>query len=371
MAFDWNIHGFVSMQSQTGFTGPLAAPQLSLFSQPADAPVGDGSIKRIEQVKAPCRTSEKLMTVLEEITGWKSEFQETSASYRNRAQSELENVPAQGTFSIVDMSADWPANQFTAHRGKCDQLVGLLGDLVGELQTAKLELSRVRSAMAALPGESLTTQDEHEILVDSFVPKFGRVETGNVSFGSTSSSSRSSSSRTTDCDDEFEVLQELGGANGKLVPPPFAGWTLGGTTGIVEDTYLDWLVDGQERIAISVGKIESAYGDGDQQSVLKVEPLTSEFRVAARGDLKAFYHWDAAAMRIDLVGPSTNWKRLGVGDAIIACTKPDLDLNSVLAELESEQAEDQKALNADAIAQVVNSQSGSSQRTLVLQRGNS
>jgi len=169
MAFDWNIHGF----------------------------------------KAPCLTSEKLMTVLEEITGWRSEFQETSASYRNRAQSDLENVPAQGTFSIVDMSADWPANQFTAHRGKCDQLVGLLGDLVGELQSAKLELTKVRSAIAA------------------------------------------SSSNTTTCDDEFEVLQQLGGADGKLVPPPFAGWQLGGTTGIVEDTYLDWLVDDQERIAIS------------------------------------------------------------------------------------------------------------------------
>lgn len=359
------------MQSQTGFVGPLAAPQLSLFSPPAEVPAGEGSIKRIEQVKAPCLTSEKLMTVLEEITGWRSEFQETSASYRNRAQSDLENVPAQGTFSIVDMSADWPANQFTAHRGKCDQLVGLLGDLVGELQSAKLELTKVRSAIAVLQGESPATQDDDEILVDSFVPKFGRVDTGNVSFGSRSSSSSSSSSNTTTCDDEFEVLQQLGGADGKLVPPPFAGWQLGGTTGIVEDTYLDWLVDDQERIAISVGKIESAYGDGDQQAVLKVEPLTSEFRVAVRGDLRAFYHWDAAASQIGLVGPSTNWIPLGVGDAIIACTKADLDLGSVLAGLESEQAEHQKELNADAIAQVVNGQSGSTERTLVLQRGNS
>ena len=355
------------MQSQTGFSQPLAAPQLSLFSPPEKALISDGSIKRIEQVKAPCRTSEKLMTVLEEITGWKSEFQETSASYRNRAQSDIENVPAQGTFSIVDMSADWPANQFTAHRGKCDQLVGLVGDLVGELQSAKLELSRVRSAMAALPGESLSTPDEEEILVDSFVPKFGRIETGNVSFDSEPSSGSSySGSRTADCDDEFEVLQELGGANGKLVPPPFAGWTLGGATGIVEDMYLDWLVDGQERIAISVGKIESAYGDGDQQSVLKVEPLTSEFRVAARGDLKAFYHWDAAASQIGLVGPSTNWTRLGVGDAIIACTYADLNLDDVLAELGT----DPSKLDADAIAQAVTSQAGSSEQILVLQRGN-
>jgi len=72
-----------------------------------------------------------------------------------------------------------------------------------------------------------------------------------------------------------------------------------------------------------------------------------------------------------LVGPSTNWIPLGVGDAIIACTKADLDLGSVLAGLESEQAEHQKELNADAIAQVVNGQSGSTERTLVLQRGNS
>jgi len=169
---------FVSMQSHTGFSLPVSAPKLSLFSQPASATTEDGQLPP-EQVKAPCRTSEKLMEVLEEITGWKSEFQETSASYRKRSQPGMENEPAQGAFSIVDMSADWPANQFTAHRGKCDELVGLIDNLVGELQSDKLELSRVRSAMAVLPSETPSGASEDEVLVDSFVPKFGRVKTGN------------------------------------------------------------------------------------------------------------------------------------------------------------------------------------------------
>jgi len=183
-----------------------------------------------------------------------------------------------------------------------------------------------------------------------------------------SEASRSWDSSTSD--DEFEVLQDLGDASGKLVPPPFAGWSLGGTTGVVEDTYLDWLVDDQERIAISVGRIESAYGEGDQQAVLKVEPLTSEFRVASRGDLKAFYHWDAAASQLQVVEPSIGWTRLGVGDAIIASTNGGLDLSDVVAELESQSSQSDR-LTAELIADVVAKQSGNLERTLVLQRGNS
>jgi len=336
-----------------------------LFSLPTENQEGQTPV--VGQVKAPCHTSEQLMTVLEEITGWKSEFTETPLSYRNRAQDGMEDQPAQGSFSIVDMSADWPANQFTSHRGKCDQLVGLISDLVGELQSAKLELSRIRSAVAALPGETVTEQDD-EVLVDSFVPKFGRIEIGSVGFGSevgdySGKASFESGSRLQN--DEFEVLQELGE---ELVSPPFAGWSLGGTTGIVEDTYLDWLVDGQERIAISVGKIESAFGDGDRLTVLKVEPLTSEYRVAARGDLTAFYHWDAAATQIRLAEPSTQWTRLGVGDAIIASTNSNLDLDIIMAELESQPPTE---LTADTIAQAINQATGSSERTLVLKRGQS
>ncbi len=307
------------------------------------------------------------MTVLEEITGWKSEFIETPSSYRSRALEGMEHQPAQGTFSIVDMSADWPANQFTAHRGKCDQVVGLISDLVGELQSAKLELSRVRSAVAALPGETASEQDD-EILVDSFVPKFGRIETGNVGFGSSSVDGRKHIGKSSLSDpwsvedDEFEVLQGMGE---ELVPPPFAGWSLGGTTGIVEDTYLDWLVDDQERIAISVGKIESAFGDGDRRTVLKIEPLTSEFRAAAQGEISAFYHWDVAAMQIRLVEPSARWTRLGVGDAIIASTNSNLDLGSMLTELESQPA---NRLTAESIAEAINQTTGNCERNLVLRR---
>lgn len=347
---------FVLMLTQTGFSTSLGQPQLGLFTveqRDVGAPLA-------EPVKAPCRTSEKLMSVLEEITGWKAEFEESAASYRSRSQAGAENQPAQGTFSIVDMSADWPANQRTGHRGKCDQLVSLVGDLIGELQTAKLELSRVRSVMAVLPSDSAVALDD-EVLVDSFVPKFDRVETGNVRFDAQNACCPSN----TDCDDEFEVHQDLGESGGTLVSPPFAGWSLGGATGIVENTYLDWLVDGQERIAITVGKIESTYSDGDLRTVLEVEPLTSEFRVSTRGEIEVFYHLDVAGARIDRVKPSQQWTRLGVGEAIIASTNEDLDLAVVLSELQSQP---RAQFDADTIAQAVSRANGSSQRSLVLKR---
>ena len=344
------------MLTQTGISASLGQPQLGLFTVPQN----DSVAPLAEQVKAPCQTSEKLMSVLEEITGWKAEFQESGASYRNRSQAGSENQPAQGTFSIVDMSADWPAKQPTGHRGKCDQLVSLISDLVGDLQTAKQELSRVRSAMAAMPVESDAVLGD-EMLIDSFVPKFGRVETGNVGFNSQDTDCQSK----TDCDDEFGVRQDLGELGGKLVPPPFAGWSLGGATGIVENTYLDWLVDGQERIAISVGKIESSYGDGDLQTVLKVEPLTSEYRVSTRGEIEAFYHLDIAATRIERVKSDQQWTRLGVGDAIIASTNSDLDLDTVLSELGSSST---TQFDAEAIAQTIIKANGTCDRTLVLKR---
>lgn len=142
------------------------------------------------------------MSVFEEITGWKAEFEESGASFRRRSLERAEDIPAQGTFTIVDMSADWPANQFTAHRGKCDQLLSLVSDLVGELQSAKLELSRARSVIAAMPIESAGVPDD-EVLVDSFVPKFSRIETVNVGFDSQDTSSQSE----IDHEDEFIVVQ--------------------------------------------------------------------------------------------------------------------------------------------------------------------
>lgn len=187
-----------SMPTHTNCSATIGQPQLSLFS----VPKMDVSAPLAQQVKAPCRTSEKLMSLFEEITGWKAEFRESGASYRRRSQDVAQDLPAQGEFAIVDMSADWPANQFTAHRGKCDQLMNLVSDLVGELQSAKLELSCVRSAMAVMSNESAEVLDD-ELLVDSFVPKFSRVETGNVGFESQDTFGQSEK----DCEDEFTVVQ--------------------------------------------------------------------------------------------------------------------------------------------------------------------
>jgi len=144
------------------------APRLAVFTFPHTSPV------EALEVQAPCSTSGQLLELFEEITGWESKFEESNSSFKHRSQPGMAAEPAQGTFSIIDMSADWPANKLTSHRGKCDQIVGLISDLVSDLQAAKLELSKTRSALAAYSVEPVA--DPEEVLVDSFVPKYDRIE---------------------------------------------------------------------------------------------------------------------------------------------------------------------------------------------------
>ena len=60
-----------------------------------------------------------------------------------------DSIAGQGTFSIVDMSAQWPARKPTAHRAKCDQFVEHLDGLVSELQETKLKLAETQSLLEA------------------------------------------------------------------------------------------------------------------------------------------------------------------------------------------------------------------------------
>ena len=340
------------MQSQTD----SIPQQLTVFSLPGLQNAADLS------VKAPCPTTARMLELFEEITGWRAEFEESKASYRNRSQVGMENEPAEGTFSIVDMSANWPANKLTCHRGKCDQLVELVGELVADLQATKLELRRTRSAMAGFTPDPFV--DDDEILVDSFVPKFGRVETDHVTYQDQDAFVEFENSATTEADDEFEVCQELS-SGGTMVAPPFDGWALGGSTGIVGDVYLDWMVDQNERIAISVGKIESAFGNGDSESIIKVDPLTSEFRITSRGDLQSCYLWDSAAESVIPMKESDHWTHVKVGDAIIATT----DLSVDLAEL-SRQFQQQANVNltAERIAELASQCVENDNRVMVLKR---
>jgi len=267
---------------------------------------------------APCATTEKFLTLFEEITGWKAEFIESKQSLRRREISSSKTEPIEGRFEITDMSLAWPAKKPTCHRGKCDEIVGLVERLVGELQTTQMDFKRAQSALAAF-DPAAEVNDEN--LMDSFVPKFlseaNRSELGNGS--ETVLSNRSA-------DDDFEVEQFVGDSAVSLVAPPFAGWSFGGATGIVGNYYLDWTVDEEERISLVAGEIDSE-SDTGREATLTIDPLTQEYRLVPSGvltpredDFTVFYLWNEKTESLHPIEPGETWSHLGEGEAIVATT---------------------------------------------------
>ncbi len=310
--------------------------------------------------KAPCSVTGRMLDLFEEITGWKAEFEESKPSYRRRSQTGMENEPAEGSFTIVDMSAEWPAKKSTCHRGKCDELVALVDELVSDLQATRLELSKTRSAMAGLTFDVDVSDDE--IFVDSFVPKYSRVELGNVTNEVVESSVGIRGTGSTRSDD-FEVCQDISESS-SVVAPPFDGWSLGGSTGINDEVYLDWQVDQNERIAISVGEIESTFGDSDSESIIKVDPLTSEYRIATKGEFQVCYIWDSATGSVSPMLPSKSWTRIGVGNAIVVTTDLSLDAVTIARRIA---AEENAQISANRISELVRA-GDDDNRVMVLKR---
>ena len=163
--------------------------------------LGGTKAASVEPMTAPCPTTGNLLELFEEITGWKAEFHESNSSLQRRKSSSSKSEPAQGNLSIVDMSEHWPPQKPTCHRGKCDQFIALLDRLVGEHQSAEVELNRIQSALLAF---DVTAEIEDDALVDSFVPKFELVA---------NSEAESSVSKDADdveqLDDDFEVHQHV------------------------------------------------------------------------------------------------------------------------------------------------------------------
>ncbi len=277
---------------------------------------------------APCAKTGKFLTLFEEITGWKAEFIESKQSLRRREISSSKTEPIEGRFEITDMSLDWPAKKATCHRGKCNELVSLVEQLVGELQTTKMNLKRAQSALAAFDPAAEVNDDN---LMDSFVPKFlsetNRSEAGNRSEIKLSNRSE---------DDGFEVEQFVGESAVSLVAPPFDGWSFGGATGIVGNYYLDWAVDEEERISLIAGEIESE-SDSGREAKLTIDPLTQEYRLARSGvqaprgeDFRVFYLWNEKTESLHPIELVENWSRLGESEAIIATTNEALrDLDTL------------------------------------------
>lgn len=73
----------------------------------------------------------------ESVTGWKVDFEESRASFRNRCQYGDDASTVHGHLSICDMSADWPEEKCRASRKDCDALMASIDSLVSDLQSAR------------------------------------------------------------------------------------------------------------------------------------------------------------------------------------------------------------------------------------------
>ena len=314
-------------------------------------------------LSAPCEVTERLFELMTEITGWVVEFEESEASMHRRKML-AGDEPAEGTFSIVDMCANWPAKKPTGHRAKCDELVGLIDQLVSDLQTARVNLSRSRSTLAALDPSTDVADDV--LLVDSFAPKFEfrrrwddvteRVDLRRVS--------PCDPSADTDVDDHREVPFSVCSSSIGVVQPPFDGWNLAGETGVADNVYLDWLVDSEERISIIAGRIESDLGVGDTQISVVVDPLTCEYLLSGTGDFKSFFLWDSNSKLLSLIEPSQHWQVLAQGQAIVGTTSPRFSVTDCWAN----EVVDLADCSTKQLAQILSRSMDARDRLLVRQR---
>lgn len=293
-------------------------PQLYQFSQTlrTDDQANDSGSLPLPS-RAPCEETGRLIDLFEEITGWVIQFDESKSSRHRRKLVGMENESAEGTFTIIDMSTQWPAKKPTGHRSKCDDLVAIIDSLVGQLQATRNELNKMQSVVAAVSPE--TVEDEDIVLIDSFVPTKGQRRT-DAEFEVCDAPVASG-------DDEFETKFDEPKSQptpGAVVNPPFEGWTLGGATGINENVYLDWRVDTQEQIELSVGRIESRYGDGDAAAFIQVDPLTCEYRLFGSMEINGFFVWDSKSMSLTPLKIGGTHRRLLAGQALVATTSSKL-----------------------------------------------
>ena len=228
----------------------------------------------------PSPVSLKFFELFEELTGWRAEFQESRDSMLRRQMTGMENEPPQGTISIVDMSASWPANKPTCHRQKCDELIAELDVILTELNSTRAELKRARSALA---GFAPTEVAQSEEVVDSFVPR----DVNSRDRWDDDKLDPAEVEIELEVDTDFDVCQDIGEST--LVKPPFEGWSLGGATGIAGSIYVDWRVNSKEQISITVGRIESDLGVGDSESIVQVDPLSNEYFLSDEKGLNSVF----------------------------------------------------------------------------------
>ncbi len=334
-----------------------SAPQLAIYHQQAAS----------SQQTAPCEKSAEFLKAFEVLTGWQAEFQESSASQKHRQIAPHD--PPQGEFKIVDMSPDWPARTPTAHRGRCDQLIHLFGELIAELQATRSDLVRAHSTLEAMAPGSVAAEVQ---LVDSFVPKFSDPITETGSLVSGDLNSLEDETDTCDCDDDFTLADDefsvaeagdpaIADSEPELDAEEFwKRWNVGGGTGVAEDVYLDWFMSGAN-LSICVGKIESSFGIGDAEVQLEIDPVAARYRMQGDADLEAFFVWDRRGAKLVPADRSGAWVQLPPSAAVIATTHADVVAPDPEAELSS-------VPSAQQLATAIGRNLGVEQKVLVLKR---
>ena len=246
----------------------------------------------------------EMLQVFEQITGWVVGFDESKSSFQNRQLHSQAPSLIQGTFSIVDMSAKWPARKPTAHRAKCDQFVEHLDTLVSELQATKAKLAQTQSLLEAhSPG---SVEDDEAELFDCFVPRYPDQEWDR------------------EWDEDFEINEDLlNDASTRAVDPPFDGWRMGGSPGVVNGRYVDWKLSDEEQIEMYVGQSSTPKAAMHREAKLTVDPLTHEYFLIG-DEYFDFFLYDQECGRLSLIERSAGYRQLTSRNLVILTTSNKL-----------------------------------------------
>lgn len=353
-------------------------PQLAVF----------GSFEDVDSNENACPLTQEILDTFERVTGWRAEFREPEDANPTRADQGSEH---QAQLKIVDMSASWPGKKPTAHRGLCDHLIGLFGQLMTELNETRQQRDQARSTLAQF---QIQPEDDQEFVADSF-PPLSSTSTGQSSDFALDESSSSSHrflyesdfvevlsgdaqssvdqnpessddddfelNGCPDSDDEFTVQQNVIQSIPQPTEANWKNWSLSGTSGIASDTYLDWY-QGTEKLEIVVGKIERGRGGNIVETSVEIDPENCRYRVTGDTSIKAFFTWDRRGGKTQAANLSGAWNPIYPGTAIICTTTPAIHMPDPQIDLPTNPS-------SEALTQALTANLDSDERVLVIKRG--
>lgn len=356
------------------------AKPLVLFrgEEPQNPPIRSGCPSRLWPIPA------EMLALFEEMTGWVVEFQESRTSYHQRrviqgarsnsrcrkiledekkccsANSSSGALPiADGKFSIIDMSPQWPVGRPTSHRAKCDQFLELLNQFLNEVKNDREQLQQAKSLLAGThqgetfvqPNDMLTdtfpsrhpyqtaSEKEEDFVVSYSSHSRTLDELQTISADSLNGSATLSTRRT---EVQFTLSKKFAKKlrDIETYPHPNASrwqrsgfgamskWQLGGRRGMLGNIFIDWCIADDGRIELIQGKtglradhcIESA-SDSAWESKLVLNPRSEKFWLS--GDEKGRF-WILDLNSKTMTPIPEKLCQLKLGQAIIASASPYL-----------------------------------------------